>query len=188
MRSDQHPLNAAYLAQRGFTLIEMMVTVAVMAILLSLAAPSFNDALLGNKLSSYANDIVASAIVARSEAIKRNAAVTMCVSTDGTTCAAAGGWEQGWIVRCSTSDNATCDSAGTSTIVMQRRQAAASGFKISDAGGLSSLTFQPTGVGATSGTLTVCRATPRAGGQERVVDITATGRASVRKTTAGVCT
>ena len=46
-----------------------------------------------------ANDLLASVQLARSEAIKRNVAVTLCASADGTTCAGGGGWEQGWVVR-----------------------------------------------------------------------------------------
>lgn len=164
--------------RRGFTLIELMVAIAVMAVLLATAAPSFNNALLGSRLNAYANNLVSSAIVARSEAIKRNSAVTLCASSDGTSCAVSGGWEQGWVVM-----------AGTTLI--QRELAVPSGFKITGLNSASteirSLTFQPTGVGATQATLTVCRATPTEGSQERVVSISATGRASATKTTLGTC-
>ena len=85
---------------KGFTLIELMVTVAVLMTLLMVAVPSLDDNTLGKKLSSYANNLAASAYFARSEAIKRNALITLCVSSDGTSCAASGGWQQGWIVRC----------------------------------------------------------------------------------------
>lgn len=173
--------------QHGFTLIELMVTLAVMAILLAIAAPSFNDAVLSTKLGAHANNLTASAITARSEAIKRNATVSMCVSTDGTTCSDSGGWEQGWIVKCNSDDNTTCNPSGTGTIVMQRQQAISGGFKITESASIRTLNFQPTGVGATSATLTVCRAAPNLGRQERVVNISATGRAYIVKTTAGVC-
>jgi type IV fimbrial biogenesis protein FimT len=159
------------LAQRGFTLIELMVTISVMAILLMIAVPSFNDATLGSKLGSYANNLVAGAHLARSEAIKRNAAVTLCVSSDGTDCA-TGDWEQGWIVR------------ATDGTVIQRQQALPAGLKIT--GSENSLVFAPSGVGATLATFTVCRATPE-GAQKRVVEISATGRPGVKKTTAGTC-
>ncbi|WP_420475717.1 GspH/FimT family pseudopilin [Noviherbaspirillum sp. ST9] len=157
--------------QRGFTLVELMVTLAVVAVLLGIALPGFNNATLGTKLSTYANSLVASANMARSEAIKRNAAVTMCVSTDGATCT-GGSWEEGWIVL-----------AGTDVIV--RQNAASTGFKLT--GTASTLTFQATGVGATVATITACRALPSVGGQERVVNISATGRTSTAKTYTGVC-
>ena len=62
-------------------MIELMVTVAILAILGTIAAPSFNDVILGNKLAAYANNFVASAQLARSEAIKRNAAIETAAPT-----------------------------------------------------------------------------------------------------------
>jgi type IV fimbrial biogenesis protein FimT len=180
------PLNQAEVAH-GFTLVELMVTIAVAAILLSVAVPSFTDALLGSRLGAYANDIVASTLLARSEAIKRNVIVTVCTSGDGATCAGSGSWEQGWIVACKTSDNINCDPAGGNWLVFQRQQALASGIKITEAAAKIALDFQPTGVGSTQAALTVCRSMPTAGNQERVVTISATGRASVTKTTTGIC-
>lgn len=165
----------ARLVQRGFTLIEMMVTIAVMAILLMIAVPSFNEAMLGSKLGSYANNLVSGAHLARSEAIKRNGAVSLCVSnSDGTACG-SGGWEQGWIVR------------ATDGTVIQRQQALPAGLKVTEAAASTSLVFNPSGVGATSATFKVCRATPTVGGQEREVKISLTGRPSVGKTTTGSC-
>lgn len=172
--------------ERGFTLVELMITIAVAAILLGIAVPSFNDVVLGNRLSSHANNLVASVNMARSEAIKRNIRVTLCASADGANCATSGGWEQGWIVQYD-ADNNSCNAASPNWQVIHRQQAASGGLKITEAGSTRTLCFEPTGVGATSATLTVCRATPSAGGQERVVSITATGRASVKKTTAGSC-
>lgn len=174
-------------SQRGITLIELMVTIAVMAILLGIAVPSFNDALLGSKLGSHANNLVATINMARSEAIKRNVPVTLCASADGASCATSGGWEQGWVVRCRTSDNLTCNAGGANWIVLHRQQAASSGLKITETSSILTMTFAPTGVGATPVTLTVCRAAPSAGSQERVVRVSGTGRAHVSKTTAGVC-
>lgn len=158
---------------RGFTLIELMIAIAVLAILLAIAVPSFSEVILGGKLRSAANDLVASVYLARGEAIKRNAVVNLCASSNGTSC--AGTWEQGWIVLAA--DNT----------VIQHQQALSSGLKMTEAGGVVSIGFQPTGVGATPATLTVCRATPTAGSQERVISISATGRTSVTKTTTGSC-
>lgn len=155
---------------RGFTLLEMMVTLAVAAILVTLAVPSFNEAMLGSKLNTQANNFVASVQLARSEAIKRNAAVTLCASSNGTSC--TGAWGDGWIVLAN----------GT---VLFRQIPLAPGFRLS--GDASSIVFQSTGVGATSATLTLCRATPSVGSQGRTIRVSATGRPSVTKDT-GVTT
>lgn len=171
---------------RGMTLIELMVALAIGAILLSMAAPSFNDAILSMKLSSYSNNLVASTMLARGEAIKRNAAVSLCVSSDGASCG-AGRWEQGWIVMCNTVDHVFCDAAGTDTLVIQAQPALAAGWKISEANSRTSIRFDPTGSGATGATLTVCRAAPTVGVQQRAVRISPSGRPSVARTTASTC-
>jgi type IV fimbrial biogenesis protein FimT len=156
---------------RGFTLVELMVALAVLAILLGIAVPSFTEVSLSSRLRSLANALVASATLGRSEAIKRNAVVTLCASSDGATC--TGDWHQGWVVR-------TAD--GT---VLQAQAAAPSGYRIT--AGEPGIAFQPTGLGATSTTLTICRSSPSAGTQERVVEISLTGRTSVKTTTTGEC-
>ena len=144
----------------------------VMALLMTIAVPSFRDATLGSQLRAAANDLAAAVYLARSEAIKRNAIVTLCVSSDGATCA-AGGWQQGWIVH----------SGGA---VLQRQHAAPSGLKIT-AGAVTVLTFQSTGAGATAASFTVCRATPSPGNQERVLTVDVTGRPWIKSTSNGAC-
>ena len=172
----------------GFTLVELLVTVAVMMILVLLAAPSLNDATLGSKLSAYANRLVASAYLARGQAIKRNALITLCVSSDGSTCATADGWEQGWIVSCPSNDGVTCTTGGTSAIIFHYQTALPAGFKVStDTANQRSVVFYPTGVDPrTQAVLTVCRNAPL-GKLERQVRIGATGGASVKATTTGAC-
>jgi len=63
---------------RGFTLIELMVTVAVAAILLMVAVPSFKNMMLSNRLTAAANEMVGSINTARMEAIKRNTTTLVC--------------------------------------------------------------------------------------------------------------
>jgi type IV fimbrial biogenesis protein FimT len=154
----------------GFTMVELLTALAVLAILVALAVPNFNDASLSARLNGFANSLVASAQVARSEAIKRNSTIRLCASVDGDDCDGTG-WEQGWIVM--TDDD----------VVLQRQQALPSEFKFS---GTTTLSFPGTVVGATTATLTVCRHAP-VGSEERVVTISGTGAAYVTITTAGTC-
>lgn len=172
-------------SEGGFTLIELVMTMAILGVLLALAAPAFTEALLSNKLSSFSNNFVASAQVARSEAIKRNATLTMCRSADSATCATSGGWQQGWIVMCNTDDAATCRVGGASVLVIYQQAAMPSGFQLT--GDTYSLTFPGTGSGVTQANLVLCRSAPL-GAQERTLKVTATGRASVATTKTGVCT
>lgn len=75
----------------GFTMVELMVTLAVLAILVTLAAPSFANLIYANRLAGAANDIVAALQVARMESIRRGQSVVICPSTDGVSCA-GGSW------------------------------------------------------------------------------------------------
>jgi type IV fimbrial biogenesis protein FimT len=154
---------------RGFTLVEMMVAIVILAALLALAVPAFTDATLGSKLSSLANDLVASTQIARSEAIKRNAEVVVCASTDGATCddPAVGDWQVGWIVQ--------VDDSGE---VIQRIAPLPEDFHAFQAGAPTAITFPPTVVGVTTASFTFCRTAP-VGKQERVVTIKTSGTANV---------
>ena len=67
-----------------------MFTILIVAVLATLAVPSFRDASLGSRLAATANSLHGSIQVARSEAIKANAPVTLCASADGLTCAHRG--------------------------------------------------------------------------------------------------
>lgn len=158
---------------RGFTVTEMVITISIMTILASIAVPSFRNATLASQLRASANSLLAGTRLARSEAIKRNATVAMCPSSDGSSCA-AGTWEQGWIIT----------SGGT---VLFAQPAATRGVSITEASGLTTLSFPAFGAGVTSASFTVCRKTPTAGREERVLNLNATGRATISRTTAGAC-
>lgn len=83
----------------GFTLSELLVTIAVLSILLSVAAPSFETLITNNRLIAQGTDLMSTLSFARSEAAKRATPVTVCRSTNGVQCTQNGtGWDIGWIV------------------------------------------------------------------------------------------
>ncbi|RVU41772.1 prepilin-type N-terminal cleavage/methylation domain-containing protein [Rheinheimera riviphila] len=86
-------------ADRGFSLMELMVTIAVLAITLAIAVPSFSGVIGESKLRSQAGEIQSALTFARTEAIRLNRSVVFCHSNNGTNCTvpAATGWE-GWLV------------------------------------------------------------------------------------------
>jgi type IV fimbrial biogenesis protein FimT len=88
---------------RGFTLLELMITIALVAIVLGLGVPSFIDFMRNSRLAGTANDLLADLNLARTEAIKRHVPVTLCASGDplaaSPACAATDSTSfSGWIV------------------------------------------------------------------------------------------
>ena len=73
---------------RGFTILELMITLVVLGILTALADPSFSKMIARNNLSAASNDLVVALLTARSEAVKRERYVTLCPSSNGNDCIA----------------------------------------------------------------------------------------------------
>src|SRR3974390_1606006 len=82
----------------GFTLLELMTTLTIAAILLSIGVPSFRYVTTANRASSEINALLGDLQLARAEALREGVYVTVCASTDGATCAGATAWNTGWIV------------------------------------------------------------------------------------------
>ncbi len=98
----------------GFTLVELMMTLAVAAILTTVAIPGFSTLIRDNRLVAGTNQLVTALAVARSEAVKRGSSVSICASDDGTSCTGTN-WNQGWVVF---SDSGTAGSVdGTDTVL-----------------------------------------------------------------------
>jgi type IV fimbrial biogenesis protein FimT len=83
---------------RGFTMLELLVTMAVAAVLLCIAIPSYRGLVSRNAMAAQVNDLVGALQYTRSQAVTRGQRVYLCKSSDQETCAKNGDWSQGWIV------------------------------------------------------------------------------------------
>ncbi len=82
----------------GLSALELMITLVVMSLLVSLAAPAMRDLILDAQRTTQVNDFVRAVFLARSTAIQRGDTVSVCRSTDGRQCAnQTAGWESGWL-------------------------------------------------------------------------------------------
>jgi len=170
----------------GFTLVELMVTIAIVAILSAIALPSFSTAIRSSRLASATNEFIAAVNLARSEAAKSNRAARICASSNGTSCSTD--WSQGWIVWA----DANGDGAPQSDEIRRHQQAlngmtvvssSAAGFIFTARGECSNCSGGSFGSGATDIEL---RATPCDPGQQHVrsLRILRSGAVSFTK---GVC-
>ena len=116
--------------KRGFTLIELMVALAVLSTLIVIGVPAFQTFIQNNRQTSEQNRLLLSLLSARSEAVRANVPVVVCTSTNGTSCRDCSSddcekWEEGWIaftdvVRgTSTTEGIVNASAGSSTDVCE---------------------------------------------------------------------
>ena len=138
---------------RGFTLLELLVVIAVAGILASLALPSFREYMGMQRIRAAAFDVSAAILAARSEAIKRNASVTMVQ--------AGGNWKNGW----------TIVSAGNTL----GTQGAFSGLVITNSASASTLSFGNDGRLAASSNFTIDLSTPSSSVPARCIKIGLTG-------------
>lgn len=174
----------------GFTLVELLVVMLLMAIFLSLAMPSLAGMANSMRLTTATNSLFSSLLFARSEAIKRNSRVVVCKSASGNACIGTGGWEQGWIVFHDPNNNASLDAG---EIVLSREQAVPYPIRLTgNEPVVSYVSYTPTGKtnytsGAfQAGTLTICIESATQV-EAREIKINIAGRPRTLKTTVTRC-
>jgi prepilin-type N-terminal cleavage/methylation domain-containing protein len=171
----------------GFTLIELMIVVVIVAVLLAVAGPSFYDTVVRNNVRTQASKIISSLALARSKAVAQNQPVTICASTDSTSAAVpscGGTWMDGWIIFLDSDGDATPETGE----ILRQFDGPPSGYTIKNA--ISPLSYYPDGT-TSSSTSTPIYLCPPDKDDSKVwsIEIEATGRPQMTApgTSTGVC-
>jgi type IV fimbrial biogenesis protein FimT len=178
----------------GFTLIELIITLAVAALLFGLAIPPMSSFIKNNRLSTQTNQMVAHINMARGEAIKRGRVVILCRSNNPTAAApvcqgdpgpdVANNWSKGWLIYATTATSGQrAYQAGDSLLAVGA--GIPSGVTItSNSDGNIYLAFNPNGslVSGNTQRYAICDDRNEAGG--RVIELSPTGRPNILHTTA----
>ncbi|MGH8185626.1 MAG: GspH/FimT family pseudopilin [Steroidobacteraceae bacterium] len=83
---------------RGFTLLELMTAIAVLAVLAGLGVPAFTNIVRNNQIAAESGNLVTALTLARSEALKRGVRVSVCGAAGADACAEDADWSDGWLV------------------------------------------------------------------------------------------
>lgn len=167
---------------RGFTLIELIITVALAAIILSVGIPSFQQTIEQNQLTSQINLFTASLHLARSESVKRGRSVSVCGSSDGINCNNAG-YEAGWIVY---AENAITGSREADEELLVVNNGLNRDLSLKGSPAISnSITFTANGQASSAGTFALCKLNDAT--KSREINILITGRIKINTQTAN-CT
>ena len=190
LSTNLHALRATACRHLGFTLIELMIVVAVATVLLGFGIPSMTALMNSNKLTAASNALLSSMRLARSEAFKRNGRVVLCKSRDGAACIMAGGWEQGWIVFHDADGNGERDEG---EVIIERGNPLPDSLRLTGNSTVAKhVSFVATGAtrlaagGFQAGTVTVCNVSAT-GGEARQIVLNAVGRPRVQRVAVASC-
>lgn len=153
----------------GFTLIELMVTIAVAAILLTIAVPGFQALVQNNRATTLANELTTALNLARSEAVRRGQMISVCAADSGND------WEDGWRVELGDDCNAADDD-------ILRIWDAPPARSVIDADGETSVSFSPMGTREDQNAVTFdVHAENCSGERARTLHISPGGRVGVER-------
>ena len=163
-------------AARGITLLELMISIAIVAVLGSLAAPGFSALRYDAQITAAVNGLLHDLFLARSESMKRGEVISICKSQDGSTCAnAAPDWRVGWMVFVN-HDRKEPPQRGNEEPILAVSQGRP-GITISS--NRTAYSFRPSVQGVVNGTLVFCD--PRGSSSARAIVISHTGRPRVSR-------
>lgn len=170
--------------KRGFTLIEILITILVLVIVMTIAIPSFNAVIQNNVTISASNDMIIALNYARSEAIKRAANVSLCPAADQTFSSCGNDWNQGWIVFLNPSVSNSYSSSNSAQQLLRTQSFSNNNPNITLSPSTSLVNYNSAGfAGTNTSNLTInISAAGCSGPYARSLNISMTGRVTVTKT------
>jgi type IV fimbrial biogenesis protein FimT len=166
---------------KGFTLLELVIIIAILGITMAFAAPGLGTMISNNRISAAINDFVAAQQLAKAEAASRVNPTTLCKrNVAGSDCVGGGDWSAGWIVFSDNNGNAAVDAGET---ILLRHEALDARITLGGTGGVTtSITYQPSGTSSLTSTEVLIICDDRGFAQSaKGVLVTITGRGSVMK-------
>ncbi len=171
--------------ENGFTLIELMITLLVVGVLLVIATPGFKTFIEDNRISTSSNDFLNAIAVARSEAIRRRGPVTLCSSSDFTSCANNTSWQAGWIIFNDRNSNGIFDGTLTDPdeVILRVWEALPGSITLTPAGGTTNVQFDRLGAASVTDTFRLSNPFCKTGqaNRERDILLVGSGIASVTR-------
>ena len=155
---------------RGFSLFELLVTLAVVAIVLTVGIPSFSDVLARQRQRTELNALFHAVHLAKKESVVRNRVVTLCASRDAEQCDPSTDWSRGWLMFENTDKNLPARVDVGEPIL--RRHVVEPTVELKS--NRRSYTFRSTQKRATNGTIVACDRTDRI--EPRALVLSYTGR------------
>ena len=175
---------------RGFTLIEVLIVLTVAGILLAVVVPSFRTVIERSRVSTEVNAFVSDLQFARSEAIKQGIPVSLCASTNGTTCSTENTWHKGWLVFSNVTGTGTMQSGD---VILRTRPAFKAGDTLVADPAITALTYNRDGFALLTGnasgaTLLSLRTVPTVSSITRCISMNRIGYQTIYKSGQGGCT
>lgn len=166
-------------AQAGFTLVELIITLVIGAIIMTQAVPSFLTMIQDSRLTTETNKLVADINLARSEAIKRGVNVVVCRSASPgaatPTCSASNDWSTGWLVFSDGNSNGSFVAA-SGEVLIRIGNAQVSGSSVDFVSTANSLTYTSEGLITSTNVVSIAVCDSRGAGDGNQIQINPTGR------------
>ncbi len=176
--------------QFGLTLVELMVTLAVLGVLMGIAAPSFVQLIASSNLTSQMNSFYADTRYARGEAVKRGVDVSLCPSStsmDADPTCSGSDWKVGWIVFIDTNGNgARSTTASDGEAILRRQEQLTGSNSVQGSTAVSSIRYNSDGRVA-GGAANLVFTAPNSATADRTVCISMTGKVRVLDKGSSTC-